>query len=200
MTHNGLYHLQSEWQTNKRILLTRVVHCVFVCVTQRDLSSRGILTGVSPEKGRTGRRLRVANLGGQRDRTQCDMSPAICSSINYGCIYTPPDSLCAPCGDKDVAISEGDEGARSGSGGMGESLHSLKPERDLSMLYGLIHASVRHREFEPFTEQLLPLGTAVKVKVSPTNTHTHTNLSLSTNTQTCAAELLCRRNDQPASC
>lgn len=162
-------------------------------VTWTDLSSRGILTGGSREEGRTGWGLRVANLGGQRDRTQCDLSPAICSSINYGCIYTHPDSLCAPCGDKDVAISEGDEGAGSGSGGMGVPLHSLKPEWDLSMLYRLIHASVRQREFESFTEQPPPLGTAVKVKVSPTNTHT--NLSLNRNTLNCAVELLHRQND-----
>lgn len=52
----------------------------------------------------------------------------------------------------------------------GDSLHSLKPEWDLSMLYGLVHASVWQREFESFTEQLLPLGIAVKVKVLQTHT------------------------------
>lgn len=54
--------------------------------------------------------------------------------------------------------------------GGGDSLHSLKPEWDLSMLYGLVHASVWQREFESFTEQLLPSGIAVKVKVLQTHT------------------------------
>lgn len=133
-----------------------------MCVRMRGkaLSSRGILTGGGPQEGRAVRGPRVANLGGRRDGTRCDLSPAIWSSINRGRIYTHPDSHCAPCGDKDVAISECEEGAGSG-------LHSLKPEWDVSMLYGLLHTTVRWGEFESFTEQPPPLGTAVKVKVSP---------------------------------
>lgn len=119
-------------------------------------------------KGSAARGPRVANLGGWRDGTQCDLSPAICSSINPGCIYTHPDSHRASCGDKDAAISECEEGAGSG-------FHSLKPEWDVSMLYGLRHTTVRWGEFEPFTEQPPPLGTGVKVKVSPqTHMHNHT--------------------------
>lgn len=69
---------------------------------------------------------------------------------------------------------------------MGESgarvFHSLKPEWDLSLLYGLLHTTVQRGEFESFTEQPSPLGTSVKVKVSPqthyhTITHTHKALS-----------------------
>lgn len=69
-------------------------------------------------------------------------------------IYTHSDSHCSACGDKDVAISECEEGAGS------HSLHALKPDWDLSMLYGLLHTTV------PFTEQSPPLRTAVKVRVS----------------------------------
>lgn len=73
----------------------------------------------------------------------------------------------------------GGAGAVGGRGEEGQAFHSLKPEWDLSMLYGLLHTSVRQGEFESFTEQPPPLGTAVKVKVStPTHTstitHTHT--------------------------
>lgn len=116
--------------------------------------------------------------GGRRDGTQCNLSPAICSSINHGCIYTHPDSHCAPCGDKDVAISECEEGAGSCSGRTGVcggAFHSLKLEWDLSMLYGLLHTTVWWGEFEPFTEQPPPIRTAVKVKVSQTHIHSHTH-------------------------
>lgn len=78
--------------------------------------------------------------------------------------YIHPDSHCAPCGDKDVAISECEEGAGSG-------FHSLKPEWAISMLYGLLHTAVRRGEFESFRGTASPLGTAVKVKVLP-QTHT----------------------------
>lgn len=54
-------------------------------------------------------------------------------------------------------------GERSGGGGRG-AFHSLKPEWDLSMLYGLLHTTV-WGELESFTEQPPPLGAAVKVKV-----------------------------------
>lgn len=101
----------------------QVVHCgcVRVCarVRGRDLSSGGIPTGGGPEDGRAGWGLLVANLGGRRDGTQCDLSPAICSSINHDCIYTHPDTHCARCGDKDVAISECVEGAGSNCGWTG---------------------------------------------------------------------------------
>lgn len=129
-------------------------------------------------RGWAGWGLRVANLGGRRDGTQCDLSPAICSSINHGRIYTHPDSHCAPCGDKDVAISECEEGAGSACGRTrGVSHSSLKPEWDLSMLYGLLHTAVRRGEFESLREQPPPLGTAVKVKVSHTHSQSHTHKS-----------------------
>lgn len=61
-----------------------------------------------------------------------------------------------------MAISECEEEAGSG-------FHSLKPEWDVSMLYGLLHTAVQQREFESVKEQPALLGTAVKVKVSPQN-------------------------------
>lgn len=77
--------------------------------------SRGIPTGGGPREGREGWGALLANLRGLQDGTQCDLSLAICSSINPGCIYTHCHSHYALCGDKDVAISECEEGAGSRS-------------------------------------------------------------------------------------
>lgn len=96
--------------------------------------------------------------------------------------YIHPDSHCAPCGDKDAAISECEEGAGSG-------FHSLKPEWAISMLYGLLHTAVRRGEFESFRGTASPLGTAVKVKVLP-QTHTHSFSPL----HLCSG-FRCRQND-----
>lgn len=42
--------------------------------------------------------LRSLIWGGLRDGTQCDLSPAICSSINHSRIYTPRLALCSVWG------------------------------------------------------------------------------------------------------
>lgn len=84
----------------------------------------------------------MANLGGRRDGTQCDLSPAICSSINHDYIYTQPDSHCAPCGDKDVAISECEEEAGSGCGGTGGRGVPL-PETRVGLKHALWAATYR---------------------------------------------------------
>lgn len=131
---------------------------------RKALSRRGILTGGGPEEGRAVWGPQVANLGGvggtERSVT-CHQQSAPQSTT---AAYIHPDSHCAPCGDKDAAISECEEGAGSG-------FHSLKPEWAISMLYGLLHTAVRRGEFESFRGTASPLGTAVKVKVLP-QTHT----------------------------
>ena len=107
MTCNGLYHPQSEWRTNKRILLTQVGHWVCVCVCARTCVcvSKGEIWAAEGSqqvgaqwRGGQGGGLRVANLGGRRDGTQCDLSTAICSSINHGRIYTHRLTLCSVWG------------------------------------------------------------------------------------------------------
>lgn len=121
--------------------------CVWVCV-RKALSSRGILTGGGPEEGRAVWGPQVANLGGvggtERSVT-CHQQSAPQSTT---AAYIHPDLHCAPCGDKDAAISECEEGAGSG-------FHSLKPEWAISMLYGLLHTAVRRGEFESFREEPL---------------------------------------------
>ena len=131
----------------------------------------------------------IWGVGGTERSVTCQQQSAPQSTT---AAYIHTDSHCAPCGDKDVAISECEEGAGLGCGRtgvrVGESgervFHSLKPEWDLSLLYGLLHTTVRRGEFESFTEQPSPLGTSVKVKVSPQthyHTVTHTHKALSTN-------------------
>lgn len=71
----------------------QVVHsvCVCMCVCTRERSEQQRdpnRWGPRGGEGRVGWGPRVANLGGRRDGTQCDLSPAICSSINHGRIYT----------------------------------------------------------------------------------------------------------------
>lgn len=103
----------------------------------------------------------IWGVGGTERSVTCHQQSAPQSTT---AAYIHPDSHCAPCGDKDAAISECEEGAGAG-------FHSLKPEWAISMLYGLLHTAVRRGEFESFRGTASPLGTAVKVKVLP-QTHT----------------------------
>lgn len=155
----------------------------YVCANEGEIrAAEGSQQVGAQWRGGQGGGLRVANLGGRRDGTQCDLSTAICSSINHGRIYTHRLTLCSVWGQGRGYFrvsGRGGVGLRQDRGRVGESgervFHSLKPEWDLSLLYGLQHTTVQRGEFESFTEQPSPLGTSVKVKVSPqTHYHTHT--------------------------
>lgn len=104
---------------------------------KKALSCRAILTGGGSKEGREAGRKGcwVDNLGGvkatERSVTCHQQSAPQSTAAAYIQHF---DSHYDPCGDKDVAISECEEGA-------GPGFHSLKSEWDVSMLYGLLHTT-----------------------------------------------------------
>lgn len=118
---------------NKRILLTQVVQCVYESEEGSELQSDPNRWGLQGRKGRevVGSIIWGGVKATERSVTCHQQSAPQSTAAAYIQHF---DSHYDPCGDKDVAISECEEGA-------GPGFHSLKSEWDVSMLYGLLHTT-----------------------------------------------------------